>query len=114
MKTLKVVMKVLLILAIVVIVIIVAVLLFLEFSPTVGKMPGKKDKARFASLTSQFHDGKFNNENATSTMTGDSYPSSNRKKLRLDNAVENIGGNDLTHKRLVDLFLYWHHSVSKL
>ena len=79
MKTLKVVMKILLILAIVVVVILLAVVLFLEFSPTVGKMPGKKDKARFASLTSQFHDGKFNNENSTSTMTGDSYPSSNRK-----------------------------------
>ena len=55
-------------------------LLFLFFYPGVGRTPGRAEQAEYARRSKQFYDGKFHNLNAVTTMSGQAYPSSDRKR----------------------------------
>ena len=61
--------KIILIIICLIVIIVIIAVLFLWFYPTVGKLPNKADRDKFAVKTKQYYDGQFHNENDTSTMT---------------------------------------------
>ena len=79
MKLLKYTGKAILIIALTVAILAAIVYLFLNFYPSVGKVPDKSERAELEKRSKHYDDGQFHNENAVATMTGDAYPSSDRK-----------------------------------
>ncbi|MBQ3373403.1 MAG: MBL fold metallo-hydrolase [Oscillospiraceae bacterium] len=79
MKLLKCAGKAILIIVVTLVILAAIVFLFLNFSPSVGKAPGKSERAELEKRSKHYYDGKFHNENAVTTMTGAAYPSSDRK-----------------------------------
>lgn len=71
--------KIILVIACIVAVLIVAVLLFLRFSPSVGKLPDQDARDSFQGKTPLFYDGQFHNENTIGVMTGQGYDRSSRR-----------------------------------
>ena len=57
--------------ALAVLIVMIAVVLFLNFSPSVGKMPDAKERQIFASKSGHYTDGAFRNENEVRTLTGE-------------------------------------------
>ena len=55
-------------------------LAFLRFWPSVGKTPGRDERAELERISAHYRDGKFHNEHETPTMTGKADPSSDRKR----------------------------------
>ena len=69
MNLLKIFGKIIIIIICLIIVIALIAVLFLMFYPSVGKLPDKAARDEFATKTKRYYDGKFHNENDTSTMT---------------------------------------------
>lgn len=78
-NVLKTVGKWVLILVLAVILLAAVVLLFLNFWPTVGKVPDKEEREELEERSKRYQNGRFHNENEVSTMTGSSSPSDGRK-----------------------------------
>ena len=79
MKLLKYAGKAILIIALTAVMLAAIILLFLNLYPSVGKYPDKNERAELGKRSKHYSDGQFHNENAVTTMTGDAYPSSDRK-----------------------------------
>ena len=79
MKLLKHAGKAILIIALVVVILAAIILLFLNLYPSVGMYPDKGERAELEKRSKHYYGGQFHNENAVATMTGDAYPSSDRK-----------------------------------
>ena len=75
----KATMKIILIVIIIAVAILVAGFLFVNFYPSIGRLPDKETKARYASITSLFYDDRFHNENETSVMTDGQSLSGDRR-----------------------------------
>lgn len=76
----KMIGKILFIIFVLIAVLMILTLLFLNFYPSVGKLPDKDDAARYASVSSLYYDGQFHNENDnTSVMTDGKDVKSDRK-----------------------------------
>lgn len=72
--------KIVLALFILVVLIVILAFLFLNFYPSVGKLPNKDDAARYASMTSLYYDNQFHNENNyISVMTDGQDSKSDRR-----------------------------------
>ncbi len=69
-----------LILVLAIVLLAAVVLLFLNFWPTVGKIPDKEERAELEGRSKRYQDGRFHNENEVSTMTGKASPSDGRKR----------------------------------
>ena len=68
------ILKLLLGFALLIALFIIALLIFLKFCPSVGKIPGKKDREIYAQRNDLFYGNVFHNEDDVSTMTkGKSY-----------------------------------------
>ncbi len=76
---LKVFGRIVLIIVCILVLIIVAVILFLELSPTVGKLPDEAERKLFAEQASNYYDDRFHNMNEIGVMTGEGYDRSSRR-----------------------------------
>ncbi len=79
MKILKILGKIILILLLILAALTAGVLAFLYGSPSVGRLPDKKAQRDYAKRSKQFSDGQFRNPIPTDTLTGEGYPSSERR-----------------------------------
>ena len=79
-KVLKSLGKGILAAALVLVILAVTVLLFLRFWPSVGKFSDREERAALEEKSKRYYDGKFHNEKAVSTMTGEGRYSGERKK----------------------------------
>lgn len=79
---LKKMIKVILILVLAAVILAAVVLAFLEFYPSVGRMPDQDERAELERKSMHYYDGQFHNENEVPAMTGEADPSSPRKKPR--------------------------------
>ncbi|MBO7633316.1 MAG: MBL fold metallo-hydrolase [Lachnospiraceae bacterium] len=69
-----------LIFAALVIIVVISVLLFLRFSPSVGRMPGAAERSELERRSAHYRNGAFHNENRIRTLSGGKRYSSNRKR----------------------------------
>ena len=81
-KTLRKIWKAVLVFAVMALVLAAAVFLFLNFYPSVGKSPNRKERAELEGRSKRYFDGQFHNENEVRTMSGESPSSSSRKTPR--------------------------------
>ena len=80
MSVLKILGVIILASALAVLAVVITVMLFLYFSPSVGKMPDAKKQQPLASKSEHYIDGAFRNENEVRTFTGEKRYSGERKK----------------------------------
>ena len=78
-RFIKMILKIILVILAAVAVIVVLGLLFVNFYPSIGRLPDKETRARYAAITSLFYDDQFHNENETTLMTEGRGASSDRR-----------------------------------
>ena len=78
-ENVKMIGKIIFVLLALVAIIAILTLLFLNFYPSIGKLPDKDAAARYASITPLYYDNQFHNEKRITVMTGSQGSKSDRR-----------------------------------
>ena len=70
MKILKIIWKAILVIVVIALILAAIVFLFLNFAPSVGKSPDKKERTEFEGRSKRYYDGQFHNASEVRTMSG--------------------------------------------
>ena len=78
-RLIKMIIKIILVILLGIAVVAILGLFFVNFYPSIGKLPDKETRVKYASITPLFYDDQFHNEKETALMTGGQGIVSDRK-----------------------------------